>query len=131
MARLLANRSDCTKRIIRDGSWSDATDYLRSATRFWKGSIARDGTIGFRFGTLTPRALDLTAGVSLINAAKVLESRHRHLGAARQRLAWSDSRIVLTFIFGELRRRVAININGVPLAVDLRQETVSEAGVRP
>jgi formylglycine-generating enzyme required for sulfatase activity len=49
-ALLQANGGDCSKRIIRGGSWSDAPDDVRSAARFWQRPVARDSTTGFRVG---------------------------------------------------------------------------------
>jgi formylglycine-generating enzyme required for sulfatase activity len=47
-AWLQANGGDCSQRIIRGGSWSDGPDFVRSASRFWMGSTARNSTTGLR-----------------------------------------------------------------------------------
>jgi formylglycine-generating enzyme required for sulfatase activity len=49
-AWLQANGGDCNQRIVRGGSWSDGPDFVRSASRYWMGSTARNSTTGFRVG---------------------------------------------------------------------------------
>jgi len=39
---------DCSRRVVRGGSWSDEPKELRSAKRFWQGSNERSEFIGFR-----------------------------------------------------------------------------------
>ena len=45
---------DCTKRVVRGGSWADAPQYLRSAYRGWCPPTLRNDRNGFRVA----RALD-------------------------------------------------------------------------
>ena len=47
---------DCTKRVVRGGSWADAPQYLRSAYRGWCPPTLRNDRNGFRVA----RALDET-----------------------------------------------------------------------
>ena len=48
-------RGDCSKRVLRGGSWDDAPGYLRSANRFRFSSGNRGYDFGFRIArTLTP-----------------------------------------------------------------------------
>jgi formylglycine-generating enzyme required for sulfatase activity len=39
---------DCSRRVVRGGSWGDEPKELRSAKRFWQGSNERSEFIGFR-----------------------------------------------------------------------------------
>jgi formylglycine-generating enzyme required for sulfatase activity len=46
---------DCSRRVVRGGSWGNIPQYLRSASREWFSADDRDFHIGFRLGrTLTP-----------------------------------------------------------------------------
>ena len=46
---------DCTRRVLRGGSWIDAPGYLRAANRSGSSTGVRDNFIGFRVArTLTP-----------------------------------------------------------------------------
>jgi formylglycine-generating enzyme required for sulfatase activity len=46
---------DCSRRVVRGGSWISYPQLLRSATRFWNTSNNRGNLLGFRIGrTLTP-----------------------------------------------------------------------------
>ena len=46
---------DCSRRVLRGGSWVSLPDYLRSANRLWFTSGYRDSGLGFRVGrTLSP-----------------------------------------------------------------------------
>ena len=48
-------RGDCSKRVLRGGSWGHNPRYLRSANRLWYTTAYRDGSLGFRVArTLTP-----------------------------------------------------------------------------
>jgi formylglycine-generating enzyme required for sulfatase activity len=48
-------QGDCSRRVVRGGSWSDSPRYLRSACRFWFATGDRISYIGFRLArTLTP-----------------------------------------------------------------------------
>jgi formylglycine-generating enzyme required for sulfatase activity len=39
---------DCTKRVVRGGSWNLEPRDLRSAVRFWNTTVIRNGNLGFR-----------------------------------------------------------------------------------
>lgn len=46
---------DCSRRILRGGSWLDVPEYLRAANRYRVGSGLRSNVIGFRVArTFTP-----------------------------------------------------------------------------
>jgi formylglycine-generating enzyme required for sulfatase activity len=46
---------DCSRRVVRGGSWSDDPQYHRSASRFGSTTFFRDGGLGFRLArTLNP-----------------------------------------------------------------------------
>jgi formylglycine-generating enzyme required for sulfatase activity len=46
---------DCSRRVLRGGSWNINPGYLRAAYRNWYSSGYRDSNVGFRLGrTLTP-----------------------------------------------------------------------------
>lgn len=46
---------DCSKRVVRGGSWSDAPKYLRSAVRYRYANGSRSFDYGFRVArTLSP-----------------------------------------------------------------------------
>jgi formylglycine-generating enzyme required for sulfatase activity len=46
---------DCSRRVVRGGSWADNPQILRSASRDWVTAVDRNGNLGFRVGrTLTP-----------------------------------------------------------------------------
>jgi len=46
---------DCSRRVIRGGSWNSGPRNLRSAKRSWNTTGYRDSILGFRVGrTLTP-----------------------------------------------------------------------------
>jgi formylglycine-generating enzyme required for sulfatase activity len=46
---------DCSRRVIRGGSWNDHPLFLRSAYRLWSYSDNRNVIMGFRVGrTLAP-----------------------------------------------------------------------------
>ena len=46
---------DCSRRVVRGGSWNDDPDILRSAYRVGADSDDRDNDLGFRVArTLTP-----------------------------------------------------------------------------
>ena len=49
-AWLAANGGDCTNRILRGGSWSDAPVSLRSAVRYGASTDSRNDGYGFRVG---------------------------------------------------------------------------------
>jgi len=47
--------ADCSRRVIRGGSWNSGPRNLRSANRSWNSTGYRDSILGFRVGrTLTP-----------------------------------------------------------------------------
>lgn len=39
---------DCSKRVIRGGSWYGKPWYVRTANRFWYGAFFRNNNLGFR-----------------------------------------------------------------------------------
>jgi len=41
---------DCSRRVVRGGSWGNVPQYLRSATRDWFSADDRDFHVGFRLG---------------------------------------------------------------------------------
>jgi formylglycine-generating enzyme required for sulfatase activity len=46
---------DCSRLVVRGGSWTDGPQFLRSASRVWVPTENRNGNLGFRVGrTLTP-----------------------------------------------------------------------------
>ena len=54
-AWLEANGGNCSRRVLRGGSWLDNPRYLRSADRDWDSSVFRFRSLGFRVArTLTP-----------------------------------------------------------------------------
>lgn len=53
-AWLVANRGDCTQRVLRGGSWDDEPDNLRSATRARFGAVGRGSDVGFRLAQDLP-----------------------------------------------------------------------------
>ena len=44
---------DCTRRVIRRGSWYGKPSHVRSANRFWYVTYSRNNNLGFRLA-LTP-----------------------------------------------------------------------------
>jgi formylglycine-generating enzyme required for sulfatase activity len=54
-AWLKSNDGDCSRRVVRGGSWDDRSEYLRSAERLWDQRGGRNNYVGFRVArTLTP-----------------------------------------------------------------------------
>ena len=46
---------DCSRRVVRGGSWSDNPAFVRSASRSGSSTVGRDSTLGFRIArTLSP-----------------------------------------------------------------------------
>ncbi len=46
---------DCSRRVMRGGSWADENRYVRSASRYWYSTWIRSNTTGFRVArTITP-----------------------------------------------------------------------------
>ena len=46
---------DCSRRVVRGGSWYFDPRLLRSAVRDWDSTVNRNYVVGFRIGrTLTP-----------------------------------------------------------------------------
>ena len=84
-------RGDCSKRVLRGGSWNNLPRVLRSANRNRNSSGNRSNFIGFRIArTLTPRiltSLPLIGGPGdgdlwPISSGKVLSATARQLGPA-------------------------------------------------
>jgi formylglycine-generating enzyme required for sulfatase activity len=45
---------DCSKRVIRGGSWHSGPQFLRSATRNWGNAVDRSNIVGFRLSRTLP-----------------------------------------------------------------------------
>lgn len=53
-AWLEAEGGDCTRRVIRGGSWLNKPGYLRSSYRYWTTADFRNDDLGFRLAQDTP-----------------------------------------------------------------------------
>jgi formylglycine-generating enzyme required for sulfatase activity len=51
---------DCSRRVVRGGSWDSAPGGLRAACRAWFGTVGRDGDLGFRVARTLSRSESVT-----------------------------------------------------------------------
>jgi formylglycine-generating enzyme required for sulfatase activity len=70
---------DCSRRVLRGGSWNDIPEALRSAIRNWSNSDNRDSEIGFRVARTLSRS-ESTAALALRPSPR---PAHRPVGRRR------------------------------------------------
>ena len=51
---------DCSRRVLRGGSWGNAPEDIRSASRNSYGTVIRSGSVGFRVARTVSRSESVT-----------------------------------------------------------------------
>ena len=73
-------RGDCSRRVLRGGSWGDIPRYLRSADRGWSSVDYRRNSIGFRLARSVDQETSAAKGRSLGGLRVFPAAPAAHLG---------------------------------------------------